>query len=128
MRLVYNAIKTPDGTVLESRHLHDCDQHIDANGLYYMVDGGLDYTRQAAHIDLPAENLCVYLEDGHEKVREHATWGSYGVNGNEPLKYIRLMDMSTPHIEACLKNCPRMHPHFVVAFNNELKFRGEDNE
>ena len=38
-RLIYNAIRTPDGTVLESRHKHDYQEYQDANGLEYMVDG-----------------------------------------------------------------------------------------
>lgn len=128
MRLIYNAIKTPDGTILESKHRWDFNQHIDANGLYYLVDGGLDYTRQSVYIDHPSENLCVYLEDGHENVREYATWGTYGINGDEELKYVKLMDMSTDHIQACLANVPRMHPHLKIAFIDELKFRGVENE
>ena len=122
MRIIYNAIRTPDGTILESRHVYDYKTHTDKNGEVYMVDGGLEYLRRSCNTH-PAEEMSVYLEDGHELVREVATWGSYGKNGDEPLKYIPIKDMTEEHILNCLKNCYRMHPHYRVAFENELQWR-----
>ena len=123
MRIVYNAIRTPDGTVLESRHVYDYKTHTDKNGEVYMVDGGLEYLRRSYNENFPAEELSVYLEDGQEVVREVATWGSYGKNGDEPLKYILIKDMTEEHIQNCLNNCYRMHPHYKEAFENELQWR-----
>ena len=122
-RLVRNAIRTPDGTVLESWHVHDYKTHADENGEVYMVDGGLEYLRRSYNENFPSEELSVYLEDGHEVVREVATWGSHGKNGDEPLKYILIKGMSEEHIQNCLNNCYRMHPHYRVAFENELQWR-----
>ncbi len=51
MNLIYNALRTPDGTVLTSRHRHDYVTHIDKNGKEYMIDGGLDYVRSSANGD-----------------------------------------------------------------------------
>ena len=125
-RLIYNAIRTPDGTVLESRHGHDFKVYIDANGLDYMVDGGLELgSRRYVQETAPYEELSVYLEDGHEAVRNVLSWGSFGKDGNQPLSYIKLVDMSTEHIQACLDNVPRMHPHYRIAFTDELNFRKE---
>ena len=39
--LVRNAMRTPDGTIIRSRHRHDYVTHKDANGSEYMLDGGL---------------------------------------------------------------------------------------
>lgn len=47
-KLIRNAIKTPDGTVLESTHTHDFKSHIDKNGNYYAIDGGLSYLKRIA--------------------------------------------------------------------------------
>lgn len=101
-QLVYNAIRTPDGTVLSSKYRHDYVDYVDSvDGLNYMVDGGLDYCRRS----VKGEDLCVVLGDGHEKVREVLEWGSYGIKGDEPLKTTTLKDMSTNHIKAVIKNC-----------------------
>ena len=121
--LVYNAIRTPDGTVLESKHRHDYVTYQDKNGNEYMVDGGHDYVRRNVHDDAPYEELSVYTTDGHDKVREVLKWGTYGINGDQPLTYIALKDMNTEHIEACLKNVPSMHPAYKESFKEELKLR-----
>jgi hypothetical protein len=121
--LVYNAIRTPDGTILESRHRHDYVVYQDKNGKEYMVDGGLEYTRRNVHDDAPYEELSVYTTDGHDRVREAVKWGTYGKDGNASLSYILLKDMSTEHIEACLVNVQTMHPAYKESFKEELKLR-----
>ena len=119
--IVYNAIQTPDGTIIESRHRHDYVTHTDTNGKTYMVDGGLDYLRRNAHSD--QVDLSVSLDDGHERVREVLTWGTRGPNGDQPLTFVKLCDMTTDHIEACLETQDRMHPNIRAAMQNELLWR-----
>ena len=121
--LIYNAIRTPDGTVLESKHRHDYVTYQDKNGNEYMVDGGLEYTRRNVHADAPYEDLSVYTTDGHDRVREVLKWGTYGIDGNQPLTYITLKDMNIGHIQACLDTQSRMHPTYRQAFEEELKLR-----
>ncbi len=50
-KLIRNAIQTPDGTILESRHIHDYVCHTDKNGHYYAVDGGLSYLKRIGLAD-----------------------------------------------------------------------------
>ena len=74
--IIYSAIRTPDGTVIESNDRHDYKEHIDANGKTYMIDGGNDYIRCSANGD--EVFLTVYLEDSHDRVREVMKWGTRG--------------------------------------------------
>ncbi len=122
MNLVRNSLQTPDGTILYSRHRHDYREHVDANGKTYMVDGGLAYHRASAHGD--EKYLNVWDTDPFIEVREAVEWGSYGINGDEPLKWNRLCDMSTDHIEAVLKNVKTIGDTYRKAFNLELEYRG----
>lgn len=123
--IVYNAIRTPDGTILESTHRHDYKSYVDDNGHEYMVDGGLDYLRRYSRPDHPAEELSVCLGDGHERVRDVIAWGTYGKDGKQPYRRIKLKDMDTDHIKACLETQDRMSPQYRIAFENELEFRNQ---
>lgn len=121
-RIVYNAIRTPDGTVLESKSRYDFVEYTDANGKTYMVDGGLDYLRRSAHPD--QIDLSVRMRDGHDNVREAMTWGTRGINGDEPLRYVKLKDMDTDHIVAVLETQPNILPQFRDVMETELQIRG----
>ena len=119
--IISNALRTPDGTIIRSRHRHDYVTHTDANGNEYMIDGGLDYVRSSANGD--EEHLSVTLEDPHDKVREYCTWGTYGPNGDQPLTYKKLCDMSDVHINAVLENVSTIKTSIKTAMLNELEYR-----
>ena len=103
-RIIYNAIRTPDGTVLESLHRHDYREYIDANGLEYMVDGGREYLRRTIQDTAPYEELSVYDNEPIEKIREVFYWGTYGKKGDEPKKMKGLAEMSDDHIKAIIRD------------------------
>lgn len=120
--ILRNAIKTPDGTILVSRHRHDYQTHFDtvANE-EYMVDGGLDYVRRTVNT-IPAEDLTVTMSDSHVKRRNAFEWGTYGPNGDQALGYIKLKDMDSDHITACLA-MPSLRPDLRKLFKSELVYR-----
>jgi len=124
--MIRNAMRTPDGTILQSRHRHDYVTHTDANDKFYMLDGGLSYVRCSANGD--EEMLVVTLAEPHEEVREACDWGTYGINGDQPLSYITLCDMTTDHIEAVLKNVSSINPAIKTAMQNELEYRNDNAE
>ena len=101
MKLIRNALQTPDGTIIESKHRHDYVTYTDANGKQYMVDGGLDYLRRNVHED--QIDLSLYDDQPHEVQRELLTWGTYGINGDQPLQYKSIAQMETGHLEAVVK-------------------------
>ena len=122
-KIVANRIRTPDGTILESMHRHDYVTYTDANGLEYMVDGGLDYLRRNVHDDAPYQELSVYADDPHELIREVFKWGTRGKDGNQPLKYVPLKDLTSDHIEAILETQAHISGHIQNIFLDELSFR-----
>jgi len=120
-RLLRNAIRTPDGTILESTHVHDYRTYTDANGQTYMVDGGLEYLRRNI-CEEPYEELSVYIDEDHEINREYFQWTSYGKGGDEPAKTQFLKDMDTDHIQAILDN-GFGGSYSRELFEEELKYR-----
>ena len=119
--IVYSGLRTPDGTLLESWSRHDYVTHIDANGKEYMLDGGLDYVRCSANGD---EELITYtINDDHTTVRQHVSWGTYGPNGNQPYRRVKVADMETDHLEKVIKLQQYANPRIVRVMENELNYR-----
>jgi hypothetical protein len=123
-QLIYNAIRTPDGTILESLHRHDYVSHTDKNGDYYSTDGGVDYLHRTVN-KIPAEDLSLYDDAPHEIIREYLQRGGRGKNGDEPLKYVLLKDVNNEWLQAIIDYEEEHRPNniFLKHFKNEIKFR-----
>lgn len=125
-QLIVNKIMTPDGTILESRGVHDYRTYVDTiSGEEYMVDGGLNYLRRNKN-NVPYKELSVYVDDAHELVRESFSWGTYGKDADQPLRYVLLKDMSDNHINAILETVV-LSRTTNTAFRNELEYRKINN-
>ena len=86
----------------------------------YMIDGGLDYCRRSNWGD--EEDLCIYYEGStHEQRAEHLMWGTYGKEGKGPFRKVAIRDMTKEHLQACLDNCPNMHPIYRETMAVELQ-------
>lgn len=122
LKLIRNAIQTPDGTILESRHRHDYKTYTDANGDEYMIDGGLDYIRSSANGD--EVYMALYDNEPHEVQRVVLKWGTYGINGDQPLTLKPIAEMDTGHLAAVLTEC---NPAYVYrrAMVKEMEMRDE---
>ena len=99
-RLISLRIQTPDGTVIESNRKHSPVFHNDKNGQRYMVDYDSHWPRiqsDGNHID-----LSVYSSSSFEIVRDTFKWGSYGKDGIDKMKFIKLKDLSDDHIKAII--------------------------
>ena len=122
-KLIKNSIMTPDGTVLISRYSHDYQSHKDENGETYVCDGGLSYIRRSINIE-PYTDLSLYSDDPFLKLRKGIEWGSYGKNGDEPLHYKSISNISTNHIKAILSNCI-VADYMKEIFEKEISYRNE---
>ena len=121
VKLIRNALQTPDGTIIESTHRHDYVTYTDANGKEYMVDGGLEYLRRTIHDD--QIDLSEYDDAPHERQRELLTWGTYGPKGDQPLQYKTIAEMDTGHLEAVvgMRNlCPVRRKCMQVELESRL--------
>ena len=126
--LIYNAIRTPDGTIIESTHRHDYVTHFDTlKNRKYVIDGGLDYCRRSNWGD--EEVLSIDYESATPEMRSSLLkWGTRGPLGDQPLKRISIMSMDTDHIEMCLLTQSHMRPEYRETMEWELDHRGVDRE
>ena len=67
-KIIFNSIKTPDGTVLKSRNRHDYVTYLDENGETYMVDGGFDYLKRSTNV-IPATEMSLYENSDFDLIR-----------------------------------------------------------
>lgn len=123
--LVVNALITPDGTRLQSYSHYDFKEYVDANGKTYMVDGGISYQRRSANGDEVDDSLFLNVDE-FAVIRERITWGTYGKNGDQPLRYVPVSEMSDDHIQAVLSTQKNMHPNLREVLVMELEYRIEN--
>lgn len=124
-QILVNAVRTPDGTILRSRHVHDFRSYVDANGHTYEVDGGTSYLSRGWSSDAPpAEDISVYVGDPHERIREVWDWETRGINGDQPPNLIKLRDMETAHIVNILNSPVVLSGSIFRLFVAELNHRG----
>lgn len=126
-QIIYNAIRTPDGIILESKYLHDYKEHKDTNGRMFSVSGGL-FSRKRSGVGYT--ELSLYYGDPHTKVREYFTWERKYDEEAYPLvipKYILLKDIKLEHLKGLIKfKNPYMIEEIHKVYLDELKYRGED--
>lgn len=122
--LIANMVKTPDGTILHSKHQHDFVCHTDkVTGKRYCNDGGISYGRFVGDYD-DCEDVSVYLDDTFEKIRDSFVWGTRGPKGDQPLTYKKLRELDEDHIYAIIETQSHL-PSWMVddIFMQEIRYR-----
>jgi len=97
-KIIQNAIRIIDkDLILISRSTHD---YCEVDG--YMVDGGNDYQRYGHPdgMEHNVENLTLYDTDDFDTIKNKLVWGTYGKDGKQKLKWIKLKDAEIEHLEA----------------------------
>ena len=123
-QLLHSSIRTPDGTILTSKHRHDYVSYVDKNKETYILDGGADYIRTSINVE-KAEDLSLYSDDAHEKLREVISRGGRGKNGDEELKYVLLKDIDDEWLQAIIEyeELNRPNNKYLPVYKEEVKFR-----
>lgn len=100
--IIQNAVYIPVlDRYLISRHRHDYQEARLPNGDLVAVDGGLDYVKRSGdYVDY--QEMTLTTSDPDETVYQKLLWGTRGVLGNEPLRYIRVKDMEPLHARRVL--------------------------
>ena len=125
-QILVNMIRCPDSTILESRSTHDYQTHTQEDGQEFMVDGGLDYLRRSG---VGYEELSLCYGGDHNLLRECFTWGARGVNGDQPLHYIKLKDITDSHLEALIDYTKGYSIKEInMLFIDEREFRVREGE
>lgn len=120
--LVCNRIKCRGcKDVIESMHRHD---YVVCSCKSVAVDGGVAHARRVVMGDFGYDDKSVFVEDGHEAVRKVFKRGSYGKNGDEPLHYIALKDMTDDHLQATIQyNENYKATSFQQIYLDEVEYR-----
>lgn len=119
--LLLSRIQTPDGTYICSRSMHDLVEYTDKNGQYYGIEGGLAY-QKILYDKNDYTDASIYTTDDFAIIRENILWDSYGVDGDEELKQIKIKDLKLDHIENILL-ISSLSKTFEDILLSEIKFR-----
>lgn len=100
-KIILNSIRTPDGTVLISRHVHDYVEYVDSvSGELYMVDGGNEYLRRSIN-KIPFEELSLDENSPFELIREAYCRGTF--DKDRKRIWVPMSQMSDDHLKGCIQ-------------------------
>ncbi|MDQ7059874.1 MAG: hypothetical protein Q9M43_01545 [Sulfurimonas sp.] len=119
--LLLSRIQTPDGTIICSRAMDDLGEHTDKNGHYYGLEGGLAY-QKVLYDKKDYKDASIYTTDDFNIIRENIVWDTYGVDGDEELRQVKIKDLALDHIENILI-LPSLSAVFENILLSEVEFR-----
>ncbi len=119
--LLLNRIQTPDGTFICSRSINDLEEYTDKNGQHYGVEGGLAY-QKVLYDKNDYVDASIYTTDDFNTIRENIVWATYGIDGDDELKYVKIKDLEVDHIENILI-LPFLSKTIEEILLSEIKFR-----
>lgn len=123
-KIVFNRIRTPDGTLLTSTHRHDFVAYLDANGCKYVVDGGLDYLRRSYPSDFPPDELSIYSDASFDVIRESVAWNIESASDHSP-HWVAIEQLDTKYIRQILDSPRWIAQRMRKILEQELAFRSQ---
>lgn len=122
--MIANMWETPDGTILWSRHVHDCVFYEDANGFRYMVDGGNEYYHLSESKEQPMKNRCVFNDEPWDIQRQFILRGTFDQDDNRV--WVPLCRLSNGHIDSLVAD-DNIPESTKVNYLEEQAYRKEHN-
>ena len=124
-QLVFNSVECLEcGVRLISHHRHDYRTCQCPNQT--MVDGGTSYTRYGGKDMSKVKGLFIYDDEPFEIVREYAERGGRGEDGDKPLEWIKVKDMSDDYVLKVIEyggpiwHLEIMKKELLYRFNNNI--------
>lgn len=119
--LIVSRIKTPDGTILTSKSIHDYVSHEDANGEFYFLDGGTEYQRMTVNTQ-QAEDLNLFTDDPFEEIRNALYIYNRSLGDWQLLK-----DLDQTLLQNLLENKKRINKNdkYAQMYQKEIEYRNE---
>lgn len=105
--------------IIESYDIHDF-KYCKCNKT--AVDGGTDYIRR---IGDKYTEMSLYSNNKFSILREHITRGGRGINGDEPLKYVKLSEINDNWLINLIDYETRLRPYniYLPLYKIELEYR-----
>ena len=100
-RIILNKIKCLHcGDIIVSVYTHD---YKNCSCGKISVDGGKSYLKRGFDEPTDYEEMSLYDDAPFEEIRKNLRWGTFGRNGDQPLKYIAIDKMTNEHIMNILR-------------------------
>ena len=113
-----------DHIVSESRH-----DFVTCKCGMVSTDGGRLYQRIIGNPDdykittISIQDTEESFKENHELLRVELTWGTYGKEGKDKYKTVKISELTTDHIEAILLTQNLINSMLKKTLINELKYR-----
>lgn len=99
---------------------HWLKQGQDLRFFQFLYNNGVDGVNPLYHLE---ENEIIHKMFPEEPKRNYVLWGTRGKNGDQPLKYKLLKDLTNSHIKAILRTQPQLSSKDRTIFKDELDYR-----
>lgn len=122
--LIQNAVYCTDtDTYYVSKHRHDLVL-FESGGKKCYIDGGNDYCRCTV-MPPTVTDWSLYADTDISVIKGRLLWGTYGIDGNDSLKYVPLSRCTTDHLHAILGNVANLGSYYTTIINMLLSDRSE---
>lgn len=111
------------GEVLISHHRHDFKECGCENGT--CVDGGDAYLRYGGKDMSLVKSVAVFSDEPFTTIRENLYRGTYGKNGDEPLRYVKLSEINDEWLDNLIEYEETHRPDnkYLKYYKTEKTFR-----